>query len=208
MIIIKKCALVIAPCLTKIAYRCLTEGTFPEAWKNAQISPIPKKHGSSNPSDYRPISLLPLLSKFVENLIMKVLQPHIEPLLSDNQFGFRERRSTSDAILLLQHHVLRGFEKCEMNKQATRVIIVFFDIAKAFDVVPHKHLLQALHEVFDLPPYLLNFIRSYLTGRTLKVKVEGSLSSAAKVTSGQCNWPNTFYSLYQYTGKNELEFRL
>jgi hypothetical protein len=104
-IVIKRCALVIAPCLVEIANRCLTEGVFPTIWKTALVVPIPKRGRSTNPADYRPISLLPLVSKLVESVINVNLQTYISPRLSKSQFGFRTFRYTLDAILLLQHHI-------------------------------------------------------------------------------------------------------
>jgi hypothetical protein len=182
--VIKNCSLVIAPCLVVLADRIMNEGVFPEAWKLAIVVPVSKVRGSSNPSDYRPVSLLPLISKLVEKHINHILLQHIEPFLSDVQFGFREGRSTADAIILLQHFILRGFEKCEKEKKAAKVAVVFFDVAKAFDSVPHSTLLKHMHDKFNLPPYLTTFLTSYLAGRTMKIKVNNSLSSSSQVTSG------------------------
>jgi hypothetical protein len=184
MVVIKNCALVLAPCLTVLTDRILNDGIFPKTSKVATVIPIPKVQLSQNPSDYRPISLLPLLGKVIEKHINDMVLDHIEPQLSDLQFGFRKSRSTTDAILLFQHYIFRGFEACEKSKRAANVVAVYFDIAKAFDTVPHSTLLNYLHTRFNVPTHLMAVLNSYLANRTMRVKVGNSLSNSCMVTSG------------------------
>lgn len=183
--ILKRCSLVLAPCIAVLSDRILKEGVFPAAWKEAIVMPVPKKvRGSAIPGDYRPVSLLPLLSKIVEKHVNTILMLYIDPFLSSKQFGFRRGRATVDAILLFEHFILRGFEVCEKRKVPANVAVVYFDVAKAFDSVPHSILLAKIGRHYHLPLYLLAFLRSYLTGRSLRVKVNNSLSSSCPVTSG------------------------
>jgi hypothetical protein len=184
MVVIKNCALVLAPCLTVLTDRILNDGIFPKTSKVATVIPIPKVQLSQTPSDYRPISLLPLLGKVIEKHINDMVLDHIEPQLSDLQFGFRKSRSTTDAILLFQHYIFRGFEACEKSKRAANVVAVYFDIAKAFDTVPHSTLLNYLHTRFNVPTHLMAVLNSYLANRTMRVKVGNSLSNSCMVTSG------------------------
>jgi exonuclease III len=183
-LVFKKCDLVLAPCLSIISERCLSEGAFPDAWKEAQVIPIPKVPEATNPSDYRPVSLLPIGSKLVETQLHAELLLYIEPRLSNVQFGFRSGRSTTDAIVLLQHYILKGFVLCEKVKRPANVVVIYFDIAKAFDTVPHDKLLQRLQEKFNIPLNALNMLKSYLTNRTMRVKVAEEMSACAPVTSG------------------------
>jgi exonuclease III len=183
-IVLKSCALVIAPCLAEIANMCLTTGEYPNSWKVAVVTPVPKVIGSASPADYRPVSLLPILSKIVESHINRILTSYIDHQLSDWQFGFRKGRSTSDALLVFQHHIFRGFELCERSKRATNVVSVFFDMAKAFDTVPHDRLLTCLEQNYRIPDWLLRLLSSYLSNRTMKVKVNGSFSCTKQVLSG------------------------
>ena len=183
-IVLKRCALVISPCLTEIANMCLATGEYPNLWKEAVITPIPKVVRSVSLADYRPVSLLPIMSKIVESHVNSILEHHIEHQLSDWQFGFRKGRSTSDALLSLQHFIFRGFELCERSKRATNVISVFFDMAKAFDTVPHDRLLISLERNYCIPDWLLRLLSSYLSNRTMKVKVNGSFSGTKQVLSG------------------------
>jgi hypothetical protein len=101
-------------------------------------------------------------------------------------------RATSDAILLLQHYVVEGFEKCESAKMATKVMVFFFDISKAFDTVPHEMLIHQLRNKFFLPHNWLTFLRSYLTGRTMKVKVGNSCPVDSGVPQGSVLGPSLF----------------
>jgi hypothetical protein len=153
-------------------------------WKEALVVPIPKVQGSSLASDYRPISLLPLASKLVESHINQVYMSMINHKLSNVQYGFRQGRSTVDAIVSFQHAVLRGFEKCEKANVPTRVIAVFFDLAKAFDTVPHANLIKCLTETYKLPNRLIQLMTSYLTDRKMTVKVENARSDCVPVSSG------------------------
>jgi hypothetical protein len=183
-IVLKNCSLVIAPCLALIINSILRDGEYPQVWKVAIVIPIAKGKLSSNPADYRPISLLPIISKVVEKCISEFILMYVGPHLSKSQFGFRQGCSTTDAILFLQHLVLRGFEKCEKARRKAQVVIVYFDIAKAFDTVHHQTLLRLLSDKYSLPPYLMSLIKSYLSNRSMKIKVGNEMSKDSPVTSG------------------------
>jgi exonuclease III len=183
--IYKNCSLVIGPCLVEIANRCLKEGDYPDIWKEAIVTAIPKTNNLSHKcEDYRPISLLPIAGKLVESGIREILLHHVQPKLSNNQYGFHAGKSTADALLVLQHHILRGFEKCERAKKSTNVCVIYFDVAKAFDTVSHNRLLNQLHEAYNLPHCLLNLLKAYLTNSRMRVKVKQTISRSINVTSG------------------------
>jgi hypothetical protein len=139
MQLLRKCSLVTAPCLAVLANRCIAEGIFPTIWKKATVIPVPKVRSPMKSEDFWPISLLSIASKIVESCIAKLLQPYMEKFLSQNQYGFRQKRSTVEAILNLQHLVMKGFEQCEKQNKASRVCAVFFDVAKAFDTVQRSY---------------------------------------------------------------------
>jgi hypothetical protein len=88
------------------------------------------------------------------------------------------------ALILFQHEVLVGFEKCEKAKKPASVVVIYFDVAKAFDTVPHSKMLTYIHSRYNLPTYLIVLLKSYLSGRTMLVKVNDSISSPVSVTSG------------------------
>ena len=154
-------------------------GLFPDCWKTARIVPIPKKGSNTNPGNYRPVSILPILSKVFERIIYTLVSKHLKvhSPISPYQFGFSSGKSTTSALLALSNGILQSLD------QGVEVVSVFFDLSKAFDSVPHALLLQKLIDI-NVNPYLFNLIYSYLTERNQFVVVNGSQSTQVKVTSG------------------------
>ena len=184
MRIFKECKEEISESIALLVNRCINEERFPQSWKEAVVAPIPKEEGSNRASDYRPISLLPIVSKITEAHVYEMLVQFVEPQLSDLQFGFRKGRSTVDALSAFQIAVSRGFEYCERSRKACHVAGLFCDVQKAFDTVPFNKLVQVLHEEFHVPASLLRFLSSYLSGRMMRVRVGEELSEAKEVLSG------------------------
>ena len=130
----------IVPSLTRLFNLSLTSGTFPESWKLARIVPVPKATDMTSPSNYRPISILSIVSKLLERHVHQLLFQHLcnySPI-SHRQWGFLPGRSTSSALLSVTHDWLQQLE------QGNEICSVFFDLRKAFDSVPHHLLLQRL----------------------------------------------------------------
>ncbi len=100
---LKSTAYSIAPSLTKLFNLSLTTGSLPSAWKKSSVVPIPKNHNISDPSNYRPISLLPVLSKILERHVFMLTMDHLQwnRPLSAFQWGVFEGRSTVTALLHL-----------------------------------------------------------------------------------------------------------
>ncbi|MBV2145217.1 MAG: hypothetical protein KTM48_00495, partial [Wolbachia endosymbiont of Pissodes strobi] len=98
------------------------------SWKVAQVQPVPKKGMKTTPSNYRPIALLPIISKVMEHVATtQVLENN--RIISDNQYGFRTERSTGDILAYVTHIWSRAIE----NQEESRAIAL--DISKAFDRV-------------------------------------------------------------------------
>ena len=133
----------------------------------------------SSPSNYRPISILSVVSKLLERHIHQLLSQHLSANspLSNRQWGFLPGRCTSSALLSVTHDWLQQLEL------GNEVCSVFFDLKKAFDSVPHHLLLQRLNEI-DVNPFIVQWIRSYLTCRSQLVVVGGEQSSTLSVISG------------------------
>ena len=89
--------------LTTIINKVISTSTFPHIWKEALVTPLPKPGDPCNPSSYRPISSLPILSKVAEKVIAHQIRAYLELnyLISCNQFGFRERHSNQSLLLQL-----------------------------------------------------------------------------------------------------------
>lgn len=157
--------------ITWICNLCLCMGKFPDALKKSIISPIHKAGERENIENYRPISLLPTLAKILEKIINKRLKGFLEKnnILSSNQHGFRERKSTNDAMLQLTNFIV---DKLDKNKKA---LGLFLDLKKAFDTVSVPLLIKKLENkgIRGLP---LQLFQDYLSGRKQAV-VAGDLCS-------------------------------
>ena len=157
--------------LTILFNRCLTEGEFPKRLKHAKIIPIHKKQDTSLLSNYRPISLLPSLSKILEKLIATRFISFLThtDALDTHQYGFRPKQSTTDAITQLIGHIISNKEQKHIT------LATFLDFSKAFDTIKHDTLLHKLHQlgIRGTPQTL---IQSYLKERTQHTEVNGHLS--------------------------------
>ncbi|XP_013173125.1 PREDICTED: RNA-directed DNA polymerase from mobile element jockey-like, partial [Papilio xuthus] len=178
-IVLRTCAPELAPVLTRLFRFSYSVGEVPKSWKTAIIHPIPKKGDSSNPSNYRPIAITPLFSKVMETTINCQLMRYLEEhqLISDRQYGFRQRRSAGDLLAYLTH---RWSEAIEGKGEA---LAVSLDVAKAFDRVWHKALLSKLPS-YGLPEKLCEWISSFLEGRSIKVVVDGACSDPKPINAG------------------------
>jgi hypothetical protein len=94
-IVLKQCARVLATPLAKLFNLSLKQGYYPEKWKEARVQPAFKNDDHSCVTNYRPISLLPIVAKVLESLVNRHLMQYLErnQLLSDTQYGFRSKRS-------------------------------------------------------------------------------------------------------------------
>ncbi len=178
---LKACVAEIAPALSALLNRCLVDSDFPSVWKQAVITPIPKVPGTVSISEFRPISVLPVLSKIAETWMKEKLTPYIMDKVNSSQFAYAKGRSTEDAINYLQYLVTSGFNSC---RKVSRVAVISFDVRKAFDQVLPNKLLLILRRDFKVPDALAGLLFSYLSDRLQSVRV-GSFSSAfAPVISG------------------------
>ena len=177
--LLKNCAPEVACPLQKIFSRSLLEGSVPSGWRLSIVAPIYKKGPRYNPLNYRPISLTSVCCKTMERIVCAHLRDYLESnsLLSENQFGFRTGRSTSDQLLLVYNSISRHVDSggiCD---------VILFDFSKAFDTVCHDILLAKLRAI-GIDDNLLLWISSFLTNRKMKVSVKGFLSRERDVLSG------------------------
>lgn len=151
----------------------------PQMWKIAEVIMILKPGKPPyEVSSYRPVSLLPVISKLYEKLLLKRLKPIIEAknLIPAHQFGFRENHSTIDQV----HRITDIIEKTLEEKKVCST--VFLDVAQAFDKVWHKGLLHKLELV--LPRQYSQILKSYLSDRYFRVKKEESYSDLKDIQAG------------------------
>ena len=165
--------------VTELLNLSLRSGCVPKEWKKSNVVPIPKTSPPSAPSNYRPISLLSILSKVMERHVHLFITEHLRDHhpLSDSQWGFQAGKSTETGLLATVHSWLNILE------QRQEVGAVFFDLRKAFDSVPHARLMAKLQQI-GLNDHILAWIGDYLTGREQRVTVNGSTSQYSVVPSG------------------------
>ena len=175
-----KCiAACITPELCRLFNLSIFSGIFSTDWKLGRITLIPNGTNSSLPSGYRPISVLPIANKLIERHVKLIVEDHLRENspISTKQWGFMSSCSMVSALIRVIDDWLYALD------QGYEVCAVFFDVSKAFDSVPHLALLSKLSEL-GLDPYLLWWIRSYLSNRSQCVSIDGVDSHVLPVASG------------------------
>ena len=175
--LLKIAANVVAPSLTAIFTASICTGIFPQEWKASRVSPVYKNGSRNNPSNYRPISVIPTVAKIFEKIVYDQLYEYLDSynLLNASQSGFRSLHSTLTALLEATNSWSVNVDNGLVNG------VVFIDLKKAFDTIDHKILLQKL-ENYGVDPNGLKWFKSYLTDRTQKCRVNDHLSNSKPMT--------------------------
>ena len=165
--------------LQYIIDNCITQSTFPEAWKVARISPIPKVDQPLCEADYRPVSILPALSKVFERLVLNQMIAYIEEraLLGATMSGSRKGHSTTTVLLGIRDALIRASKKGEVT------LMVYADYSKAFDKVLFRTVLTKMHGL-GFSKSFLHWVSNYLTNRQQLVQVNDEKSSLLTVEFG------------------------
>ncbi|KAF5194028.1 reverse transcriptase, partial [Thalictrum thalictroides] len=167
----------ILPTLFLKAFKALmNSGYHPQLWKEAIGIILPKRNKKdyTDPQAYRPISLLPCLSKLLEKLFANRLSYYAnitDNLLHYSQMGGRKQRSAVDAALLLQNFIENNFSR---QKSVSTVLL---DIKGAFDRLHTGKLIKTL-ESLQLPSTLISWVNSFLSGRTIRLSFNSQLSTS------------------------------
>lgn len=169
------------PILEHLFNFSLTRGVFPNQWKSALICPIPKVKSPASVQQYRPISILPALSKALERVVCEQICDYLdkEGLRDPYQSAYRKGYSTQTCLIRMLDEVRSAADSRMLT------VSVFFDFSKAFDRVDHVTLLHKLKRL-HFSDSVLGWIYSYLTERTQAVKdnIKGKISSLSAVKAG------------------------
>jgi hypothetical protein len=168
--------------LTYIFNRIIDSGIYPNILKNAKVSPIFKSGGKCLPTNYRLISVLPVISKLIEKHISRHMYQYLAKynILYDAQSGFRSNHFCQTALINI---IDKWIE--EMNNGNVNVVILL-DLKKkkkAFDVVDHDIMAKKL-AIYVCNKKALAFFNSYMTNRTQQVQIGNALSDKCPVKYG------------------------
>ena len=169
----------VATNLSIIFNLCIEKGTFPQLLKTAKVIPIYKADSKMLASNYRPISLLPIIGKLFEKIIHSRFTSFIKKynILFKRQYGFQNGKSTEQAHIDIQNSILNAIEKKESP------CCLFLDFAKAFDTVNHSILIQKLNH-YGIRGNALQLIESYLADREQCVQVNNATSDFEYIKHG------------------------
>lgn len=159
--------------------RCVLDGCFPKCLKSSIVIPIFKKGRQCDLTNYRPISLPPILAKIFEKLLKAQIIKYLDKynVLSVGQYGFRSGRSTEMAVRRVVSLIHESFE----SKRSVEAI--FVDLSKAFDTINHSILLWRLYDC-GFRGFMYNLFHSYLSDRVQRVRVGNVFSDPAAITCG------------------------
>ncbi len=178
--VLKVTADIIAPSLSYIFNLSLETGIYVDDWKRARVNPIYKSDDKLKCENYRPISILPIVSKVFEREVFRQIYSFVSDnsLLSKFQSGFRPKHSTLSSLIQMCDDLLENMDNGKIN------CVVFLDVRKAFDCINHEILLKKMLNYFAISGIPLNWFKSYLTDREQQCLVNGHLSSPRKIKCG------------------------
>lgn len=167
---------VLAFYLTVIINTSIVTGKVPIKWKHAIVSPLYKSGDQNDPSNYRPISLLCIMSKVLEKVVADQLYEYlsINRLLSNTQHGFRKQLSTETALNNMHEQLYENIDKNRIS------LLSLCDLSKAFDSVSHHILFEKMNSLNIDNFWFVN----YLSDRTQSVKIQGHISTKKNVEYG------------------------
>ena len=175
---LRELADVIAPVITRLHRASLKQTKTPDVWKEAHVTPVFKKGEKYKAVNYRPVSLTCILCKQMEHILASHIMKHLNNhLLYSKQHGFCSKLSYETQLIEYTSDVLKIVQD---KKQCDTVVM---DFSKAFDKVSHDRLIYKL-DCAGIDKQTRDKIKSFLSGRSQKVVIDGKESESVPVTSG------------------------
>ena len=178
--ILKHHAAELANSLTLIFNQSLSSGKVQSAYKLASVCPVFKKGDPYDSSNYRPVSLLPIISKVLESLVFQQLHDHLDNTpgaIPNEQFAYRRNHSTEYLLPL----AINNWQRSMDTGDSTAVLLL--DMSKAFDCVHHQTLIDDLHNL-KIRGNALEWFKSYLSHRQQRLQVNGTTNDCRTCTRG------------------------
>ena len=156
----------------------IEKSIFPTQLKLAEVKPIFKKGSKLDMTNYRPVSILPTISKIYERCMYRQMSSYFEHILSKYQCGFRKDFST-------QHALIAMIEKWRQSLDEKKVCgALLTDLSKAFDCLPYDLLIAKLLHAYGFDKSSLELVHSYLSDRKQRVRIENTFSSWFEISHG------------------------
>ncbi|KAK3524760.1 hypothetical protein QTP86_002555 [Hemibagrus guttatus] len=208
--VLKLCAMELSPVFYSIMHESYSTAQWPTLWKNSTIIPLPKKPRPLELNHYRPVALTAIASKCYEKLILRTILSTVNPQLDKNQFAYKARQGTEDAVVCLLHSLLQHLEVSD-NFAA----VLFVDLSSAFNTIQRHQMIKKLHQLNVAPQYI-HLIHSFLSNRPQAVRI-GSVTSDTIITNtgapqgcvlspflytlytNDCISPSPFTTYYKYS---------
>ena len=163
--------------ITNCINKCISKKSFPDELKVADVIPVFKKEDPNNKANYRPISLLPIISKIFERVLLEQIEKFSEKILSPKLCGFRKGHSTQHTLL----NLLKNWQKT-LDKSGV-IEAVLMDLSKAYDCLPHDLLIAKL-SAYGFEDSATSLISDYLSKRYQRVKIGSVFSSCLEILRG------------------------
>ena len=168
---------ILSPYITDTFNNSILSSTFPDSLKLAEVSPTHKKDDTTDKKNYRPISILPTVSKLFERNLYNQINSYMEKYLSPHLCGFRKGFSTQDCLIVMLEKWRRGLDKKE------KAAAILTDLSKAFDSLNHNLLIAKL-QAYGFDENSLNLIYDFISNRMQRTKVNNVFSPWGYITAG------------------------
>ena len=175
--LLKVSADIIAPSLTAQINNNIAASYFPTELKTAQVIPVFKKKDPLDKANYRPVSILPALSKIFERILADQMTEFFDNIFSPSLSAFRKGISCQSILLKM----MEDWRKALDDRKYVGAVLM--DLSKAFDCMPHNLLLAKL-QAYGLSNEAITLMRSYLTGRRQRVKIGSTTSAWLEIQKG------------------------
>lgn len=176
---LKNNAEIMAPVITKLINLIINTAIIPETLKIAYVRPIYKSGEKSNYNNYRPIAILSVIEKVMEEVVCRRITEYTSKykIINTNQFGFQKGKNINKLLGNFANYI---------NKQLSKnhhCLTLFIDFSKAFDTLSHEKLLLMLERI-GIRGHCLDWFKNYLTVRKYCVIVAGNLSNSVDIDHG------------------------
>ena len=163
--------------ITNCINKYISIKSLPDELKVTNVIPVFKKEDPNNKANYRPICLLPIISKIFERVLFEQIEKFSKKILSPKLCGFRKGHSTQHALL----NLLKNWQKT-LDKSGV-LGTVLMDLSKAYDCLPHD-LLMAKLSAYGFENFATSLVSDYLSKRYQRVKIESVFSSYLEILRG------------------------